>query len=83
MLSADDETMSQTPSDENNFRMLWFHHKHSQLALESTSPICVDSQDDVSPQDDVFNHGSGMEDEQDDVGPQDDVFNHGGSLEEE
>ena len=75
--------MSQTPSDENNFRMVWFHHKHSQLALENTSPICVDSQDDVTLQDDVFNHGSGMEEEQDDVGPQDDVFNHGGSLEEE
>ena len=55
--------MSQKPSDENNFRMVWFHHKHSQLALESTSPICVDSQDDVGPQDDVFNHGGGLEEE--------------------
>ena len=52
--------MSQTPSDGNNFRMLWFHEKHAELALKTTSPICVDSEEE---EEDVFNHGGGMEEE--------------------
>ena len=56
----DDETMSQTPSDGNNFRMLWLHEKHAELALKTTSPICVDSEEE---EEDVFNHGGAMEEE--------------------
>ena len=52
--------MSQTPSDGNNFRMLWLDEKHAELALKTTSPICVDSEEE---EEDVFNHGGAMEEE--------------------